>query len=70
MIFCDIYQWSLKMDFGNFYETKKSEVFKKFKEYKVIVEAQTWHKLKCFRFDNGGEFMFGQLINFVLKMEF
>ncbi len=29
------------MDFGNFYETKKSEVFKKFKEYKVIVEAQT-----------------------------
>ncbi len=47
--------------------TKKNEVFKKFKEYKVIVEAQTWHKLKCFRFNNGGEFMFGKFNQFSIE---
>ncbi len=34
-----------------------------------MVEAQTWHKLKCFRFDNGGEFMFGQFNQFSIENE-
>jgi len=42
-------------------------VFKKFNEYKVMVEHQTWHKLKCLRFDNGGKFMFGQFNQFCIE---
>jgi hypothetical protein len=35
---------------------KKSEVFKKFKEFKSLVENQTDKKIKVLRTDNGGEF--------------
>jgi len=34
----------------------KDEVFKKLKEFKVIIENQTKRKIKILRSDNGGEF--------------
>lgn len=34
----------------------KNEVFKRFKEFKAIVENQQNRKIKTFRSDNGGEF--------------
>ena len=33
----------------------KREVFEKFVEWKALVERQLEHKIKVFRFDNGGE---------------
>jgi transposase InsO family protein len=33
----------------------KSEVFKRFQEFKALVENQTRRKIKVFRSDNGGE---------------
>jgi hypothetical protein len=35
---------------------KKSKVFKKFKEFKALVENQTDKKIKVLRTNNGGEF--------------
>jgi hypothetical protein len=35
---------------------KKLKVFKKFKEFKSLVENQTNNKIKVLRTDNGGEF--------------
>jgi hypothetical protein len=35
---------------------KKSKVFKKFKEFKSLVENQTDMKIKVIRTENGGEF--------------
>ena len=35
---------------------KKSQVFRKFKEYKALVENQTRKNIKVLRIDNGGEF--------------
>ena len=35
---------------------KKSEVFKRFLEYKALVENQTNRRIKVLRIDNGGEF--------------
>ena len=34
---------------------KKLEVFRRFKEYKALVENQTGKKIKVLRTDNGGE---------------
>jgi hypothetical protein len=34
----------------------KSEAFEKFKIYKEMVENEMDSKIKCFRYDNGGEF--------------
>jgi hypothetical protein len=35
---------------------KKSKVFKRFKEFKSLVENQTEKRIKVLRTDNGGEF--------------
>ena len=35
---------------------KKSDVFQTFKNWKCLVENETSKKLKCLRFDNGGEY--------------
>ena len=35
---------------------KKSDVFETFKRWKALVENETNSKLKCLKFDNGGEF--------------
>jgi len=40
-------------------------VFDKFKEYKALVENQTSMKIKTFRLDNGGEFVFKKFDNFL-----
>jgi transposase InsO family protein len=34
----------------------KSEVFKRFQEFKALVENQTGKKIKVLRLDNGGEY--------------
>ena len=34
----------------------ENEVFRKFKEYKALVENHTERKIKTLRLDNGGEF--------------
>jgi len=43
----------------------KGEVFDKFKEYKALVENQTGMKIKTFRSDNGGEFVYKKFDNFL-----
>ena len=35
---------------------RKSDVFQTFKKWKCLVENETGKKLKCLRFDNGGEY--------------
>ena len=42
----------------------KNEVFKKFQEFKALVENQTRRKIKVFRLDNGGEYIFKKFISF------
>lgn len=39
-----------------YFLTKKSEVFDKFKQFKVLVENQTNKRIKILRSDNGGEY--------------
>ena len=39
-----------------YYIKKKSDVFETFKRWKALVENETNSKLKCLKFDNGGEF--------------
>lgn len=34
----------------------KSEYFTKFKEFKALVENQSYYKIKVLRYDNGGEY--------------
>jgi transposase InsO family protein len=34
----------------------KSEVFKRFQEFKTLMENQTWRKIKVLRLENGGEY--------------
>ena len=54
-----IYYVSFIDDFSRntsmYFLQKISEVFSKFKEYKVLVENQTGNKIKVLRSDNGGE---------------
>ena len=42
----------------------KSEVFKKFQEWKAMVELETGNKLKCLRSDNGGEYIDAKFVEF------
>jgi len=46
---------------------EKSEVLEKFKIFKAMVENQTGLKLKCLRFDRGGEFTSSEFIDFCEK---
>jgi transposase InsO family protein len=39
-----------------YFPKTKSEVFKRFQEFKVLVENQTGRKIKVLRSDNGGEY--------------
>lgn len=43
---------------------QKNEVFTKFK---VMVEVQIGHKMKCFRFDNRGKFMSKKFNQFCIE---
>ena len=38
----------------------KSEVFKRFQEFKALMETQTGRKIKVLRLDNGGEYTLGE----------
>jgi transposase InsO family protein len=42
----------------------KSEVFKRFQEFKALVENQTRRKIKVLRSDNGGEYTSTEFKNF------
>jgi hypothetical protein len=42
----------------------KSEVFKRFQEFKALVENQTGKKIKVLQSDNGGEYTFTEFANF------
>jgi transposase InsO family protein len=42
----------------------KSEVFKRFQEFKALVENQTEKKIKVLRSDNGGEYSSSQFVDF------
>lgn len=42
----------------------KSEAFEKFKAYKYLVEKETDLKIKCLKFDNGGEVTSNELDEF------
>ncbi|KAL0451534.1 UNVERIFIED_CONTAM: hypothetical protein Slati_1131500 [Sesamum latifolium] len=43
----------------------KSEVFERFKEYRLEVENQTGHKIKALRSDRGGEYLSGEFIDYL-----
>eukprot|EP00253_Pinus_taeda_P034218 PITA_34218 len=42
----------------------KDEAFEKFKYFKALVENEPDHKMKCLRFDRGGEFTSNDFFNF------
>ena len=39
-----------------FFLNQKSDVFSTFKDWKTMIEKQTWRLVKCLRTDNGLEF--------------
>ena len=43
---------------------EKSEAFEKFKIFKAMVENETNEKIKCLRFENGGEFTSNEFNDF------
>jgi len=45
----------------------KGEAFKKFKQYKALVENKIGHKIKVLRFDNRGKFMLKKFDAFIAK---
>eukprot|EP00253_Pinus_taeda_P014831 PITA_14831 len=45
----------------------KSEVFKRFQEFKALVETQIGRKIKVLRPDNGGEYTLGEFVDFCAK---
>ena len=45
----------------------KSEVFSKFREWKVMVERSTGRKLKVWRSDNGGKYTSGKFAEFLVS---
>ena len=42
----------------------KSEVFKRFQEFRALVETQTSRKIKSLRSDNGGEYTLGEFVDY------
>ena len=42
----------------------KSEVFKRFQEFRALVETQTGRKIKSLRSDNGGEYTLGEFVDY------
>ena len=46
----------------------KSEVFKRFQEFKALVETQTGRKIKVLRSDNGGEYTLGEFVDFCAEV--
>ena len=42
----------------------KGEVFKRFQEFRAIVETQTRRKIKSLRSDNGGEYTLGEFVDY------
>ena len=42
----------------------KDEAFEKFKSFKALVENQSDRRIKCFRFDRGGEFTSDEFFDF------
>ena len=42
----------------------KSEVFKRFQEFKALVENQIGRKIKVLRSENGGEYTLGEFVDF------
>ncbi|KAL0439559.1 UNVERIFIED_CONTAM: hypothetical protein Slati_2438900 [Sesamum latifolium] len=47
----------------------KSEAFGRFKEYRLVVENQTGHKIKALRSDRGVEYLSGEFINYLKENE-
>ena len=45
----------------------KSEVFKRFQEFKALVETQTGQKIKVLRSNNGEEYTLGEFVDFCSK---
>eukprot|EP00253_Pinus_taeda_P032374 PITA_32374 len=45
----------------------KSEVFKRFQEFRTLVETQTGRKIKSLRSDNGGEYTLGEFVDYCAK---
>jgi len=43
---------------------KKYNVFDQFKEFKAQVELETRKRIKCFKTNNGGEYIDGDFIDF------
>jgi transposase InsO family protein len=50
-----------------FFLKTKSEVFKRFQEFKALVENQTGRKIKVLRSDNGGEYTSTKFAEFCIK---
>ena len=50
-----------------FYLKKKSNEFTAFKQYKAWAEQQFGTKLKCRRFDHGGEFLSNEQKNYMIE---
>eukprot|EP00253_Pinus_taeda_P033059 PITA_33059 len=42
----------------------KSEIFKRFQEFRALVETQTGRKIKSLRSDNGGEYTLGEFVDY------
>ena len=42
----------------------KSEVFKRFQEFRALVETQTGRKIKYLRLDIGGEYILGEFVDY------
>eukprot|EP00253_Pinus_taeda_P022537 PITA_22537 len=45
----------------------KSEVFKRFQEFRALVETQTGQKTKSLRSDNGGEYTLGEFVDYCVE---
>ena len=50
-----------------FFMKTKDEVFKRFQEFKALVENQTGRKIKVLRSDNGGEYTSGEFVDFCVR---
>ena len=65
-----ILSYLLMIDHGldNVYLMKhKSKVFKKFKEYRKMVEKKTKKSIEILRFDQGGEYLSSEFLDYLKK---